>query len=261
MSLIGLTSLYPYSLTGIQDITGTVNGSTPIVSITIAGQTFYLSASSPDVNGNVVLTLNIITASTGNTGLLSSTDWNTFNGKENVLTFTSPLRRIGNVIDFDFSTANTFTGVNTFSNPSILIITYNLNALPLATTSNILYIDLTGLVSYGAVPPDLIPLNNIWTGSNITVSGTTTRNSLRFTHFEQSPSINTWIASEFSYDAIDKVVIGNLGLSVPGRRACIGAHDTTLGAWRELDLNPYDLTVSGSLTVIGVFTNLSDKKD
>jgi hypothetical protein len=39
----------------------------------------------------------------------------------------------------------------------------NCNSLPLATTSNILYIDLTGLVSYGAVPPDLIPLNNITT--------------------------------------------------------------------------------------------------
>jgi hypothetical protein len=165
MSLVGLTSLYPYSLTGIQDITGTVNGSTPIVSITIAGQTFYLSASSPDVNGNVVLTLNIITASTGNTGLLSSTDWNTFNGKENVLTFTSPLTRGGNTISFDFSTANTFTGVNTFSNLVNFNHNIQLNALPLATTSNILYIDLTGLVSYGAVPPNLLPLDNIWTGS------------------------------------------------------------------------------------------------
>jgi hypothetical protein len=95
---------------------------------------------------------------------------------------------------------------------------------------------------------------------NIQVFNNFNRNFLKFSHFEQTPSLNTWIASEFSSDGIDKVVIGNLGLAVGGRRACIGAHDTTLGAWREMDLNPGSLTVSGSLTVVGVFTDLSDKR-
>jgi hypothetical protein len=205
MSLIGITSLYPYSLTGIQDITGTVNGSTPIVSISIAGQTFYLSASSPDVNGNVVLTLNIITASTGNTGLLSSTDWNTFNGKESVLTFTSPLRRIGDVIDFDFSTSNTFSGVNTFSN----LVNFNgniqFNALPNATTPSALYIDGTGLVSYGA-SSNLLPLNNVWTGTQ-TYSNNIyyTSGSYFYTGLPNATSINALyvdpITGEMSYGA------------------------------------------------------------
>nr|MBP6038419.1 hypothetical protein [Candidatus Saccharimonas sp.] len=38
------------------------------------------------------------TANTGTTGVLSSTDWNTFNGKENVLMFNGPLSRSGNTI-------------------------------------------------------------------------------------------------------------------------------------------------------------------
>jgi hypothetical protein len=115
MSLIGINNFYPYSLTGLQNITGTVNGFTPIVSITIAGQTFYLTASTPDVNGNVVLTLNIATATTSTTGLLTDTDWNTFNSKENGLTFNSPLNRVIDAISFDFSTTNTFTGINDFN--------------------------------------------------------------------------------------------------------------------------------------------------
>jgi hypothetical protein len=117
MSLIGINNFYPYSLTGLQNITGTVNGFTPIVSITIAGQTFYLTASTPDINGNVVLTLNIATATTSTTGLLTSTDWNTFNSKENGLTFNSPLTRVGNNISFDYGVNNVWTGsLNSFDN-------------------------------------------------------------------------------------------------------------------------------------------------
>jgi hypothetical protein len=162
MSLTGSLNISPYSLTGINNFDGTVNGLVPVSVITIAGQTAFLSWNT----STTTLTL-VIPTSDGIValGLLSSTDWNTFNNKENTLSFTSPLRRIANVIDFDFSTANTFTGVNTFSNTVNFNHNIQFNALPLATTSNILYIDLTGLVSYGAVPPDLIPLNNIWTGA------------------------------------------------------------------------------------------------
>jgi len=226
MSLIGINSVYPYSLTGIQDITGTVNGSTPIVSISIAGQTFYLAVSPPDSNGNVVLTLNIATASTSTTGLLTDGDWNVFNGKENVLTFSSPLTRLGNTISFDFSIPNTFTGVITFSNVVNFNSNIQCNALPLAITSNILYIDGTGLVSYGASPVDLLPLNNIWTGStnrfqnavivenenNSTYSLLVYRSQLLFPDFTY---INN--AGKMGYyDGVDKWTIDRFGQFVGG---------------------------------------------
>jgi hypothetical protein len=113
MSLTGSLNISPYSLTGINNFDGTVNGLVPVSVITIAGQTAFLSWNTSTSTLTLVIpTSNGVVA----LGLLSSTDWNTFNGKENTLSFTSPLRRIANVIDFDFSTANTFTGVNTFSN-------------------------------------------------------------------------------------------------------------------------------------------------
>jgi trimeric autotransporter adhesin len=48
-----------------------------------------------------VITLNIPTASATNRGALSSTDWNTFNGKQNVLSGTGFVKSIGGVISYD----------------------------------------------------------------------------------------------------------------------------------------------------------------
>jgi len=52
-------------------------------------------------------TVNIVTASSTATGLLSSTDWTTFNGKENVLTFSTPLSRSGNAVSIGQATSTT----------------------------------------------------------------------------------------------------------------------------------------------------------
>jgi len=50
-------------------------------------------------------TLTITQSGAGTSGYLSSTDWNTFNGKENVLTFTSPLTRSTNTVSIGASTS------------------------------------------------------------------------------------------------------------------------------------------------------------
>lgn len=60
----------------------------------------------------------IPTASSTQTGVLTSSDWTLFNGKEDVLTFSSPLNRIGNTISLgevdylDFNTATTTVAKN-----------------------------------------------------------------------------------------------------------------------------------------------------
>jgi lysophospholipase L1-like esterase len=64
--------------------------------------------SSPLVNdGFGVLTVQ--NADTTHTGALTNTDWNTFNGKENVLTFSSPLSRSGNIVSIP-AASNTVDG-------------------------------------------------------------------------------------------------------------------------------------------------------
>jgi len=62
-------------------------------------------------------------ATTSSNGYLSSTDWNTFNGKESVLSFTTPLVRTTNTISINQASASTSgflssTDWNTFNNKS-----------------------------------------------------------------------------------------------------------------------------------------------
>ena len=87
----------------------------------------------------------------------------------------------------------------------------------------------------------------------------TFRNRFKLTHFEPSSSLNNWIATTHSFDAIDKPVIGNLGLASGGYGACFGAHDTTLGAWRDCWINPGATTYTGALNATA-FNYPSDRR-
>ena len=68
-------------------------------SLRISSATLPLS-----ITSNVI---SISQATTSTNGYLSSTDWNTFNGKENALTFSYPLSRVGNTISIPIATAST----------------------------------------------------------------------------------------------------------------------------------------------------------
>ena len=113
MSINNITDTVPFSISGVQNINvNTINGGGFITTINIAGQTAFL-------NWNPTTeTLTLIIPTAGSTvplGLLTDTDWNAFNSKENGLTFNSPLNRVLDAISFDFSTANTWTGINDFN--------------------------------------------------------------------------------------------------------------------------------------------------
>jgi len=137
MSITGNLNVFPFSLTGLQNINGTINGSIPCDSITIAGQTTFLSASAVDVNGDVVLDLHIQDASATATGLLTSTNFNIFNNKQDTITASAPLDFSQNIVSIrqsststdgylsssnfnifndkaGLATNNTFTGTNNF---------------------------------------------------------------------------------------------------------------------------------------------------
>ena len=168
MSLTGSLNISPYSLTGINNFDGTINGLVPLSVINIAGQTAFLSWNT----STSTLTL-FIPTSDGIValGLLSSTDWNTFNNKESGLTFTSPLTRVGNTISFDFTQSLTFDGnTQTLNNNTYVAGSFFFTGATSTTTGYILYIDnFTGYVSKGAVPApavDILPLNNTFTGIN-----------------------------------------------------------------------------------------------
>lgn len=84
-------------------------------------------------------TLSISQATTSTNGYLSSTDWNTFNGKESALTFSSPLSRTTNTISIPAATSSvngylTSTDWTTFNNkvPASRTLTINGTAYDLS---------------------------------------------------------------------------------------------------------------------------------
>ena len=166
MSINNFLDVVPFSISGLQNLSvDSINGNPILSTITIAGQTAYLSYDST----TSTLTLIIPTATALITGLLSSTDFNNFNNKENTLNFISPIRRIGNTIDFDFSQSLTFNGTTqTLNNNTIISGNMYYTGATSNTTGYILYIDnSTGFITKGTVPSStsLLGLNNYWFGN------------------------------------------------------------------------------------------------
>ena len=109
-----------FTFTGGTGITTSVSGTTVTIAATntSAGTVTSVAAltlgtSGTDLSSTVatstttpVITLNVPTASASNRGALSSADWSTFNGKENVLTFSSPLVRTTNTISIPVATTS-----------------------------------------------------------------------------------------------------------------------------------------------------------
>lgn len=98
------------------------SGITSLNALTGATQTFTVGTSGTNFtisSSGTVHTFNLPTASASNRGLLSTTDWSTFNNKESALTFSTPLSR----------------SVNTISCPTCVITTNNLSDLSNAATA------------------------------------------------------------------------------------------------------------------------------
>jgi hypothetical protein len=102
----------------------TDTGITSLNGLTALTQTFATGTSGSDFNissGTSTHTFNLPTASATNRGLLSTSDWTLFNGKESALTFTSPLSRATNTISIPAATTSvngylTSTDWTTFNN-------------------------------------------------------------------------------------------------------------------------------------------------
>lgn len=93
------------------------------ISLGGTGTVTSIATTSPITGGTITSTgtIGILTASGSQSGALSSTDWTTFNNKENTLTFNSPLSRAVNTISIPAATTSvsghlTSTDWNTFNN-------------------------------------------------------------------------------------------------------------------------------------------------
>ncbi len=90
------TSFSNTSVLVVDDVTGVVSKRTNAFTYgTVTSVNAYLPLSS---SGGTDPYLSISQAGTASNGYLSSSDWNTFNGKESVLFFNNPLIRVGNSV-------------------------------------------------------------------------------------------------------------------------------------------------------------------
>ena len=148
MSLTQYLNTVPYSLTGIQNA-NTINGNQPVDSITITGQTSYLSSSAVDINGNVNLNLHIPTGSASDIGL-----------------------------NYDLrQTNNVFYGTQDFSNTNLKMTLSNAD-----TGFHIGYNPITRELTYNQdASSNLLDSDNVWTGTNTYQQNTYFNNNIWFT--------------------------------------------------------------------------------
>ena len=185
MSMTQFLSTTPFSLTGIQSAS-TINGNTPCDSITILNQTQFLSSSIVNQNtGNINLDLHIPNATTSITGLLISTDWNTFNNKQNAISASAPIDFSSNTLSIpkanistngylsstdwntfnskiDLSGNNVFTGTQTFLNDVSFIKTLtatDIINLSRASTSYKAKINIQNANNAKTYPPNYSPFD------------------------------------------------------------------------------------------------------
>lgn len=147
----------------------TFSGGLTSVGLTIGSTGTDANVSGSPLTANGAITLNLPSASATNRGLLSSADWSTFNSKESVLTFSSPLSRSVNTISIPVATTSvngylTSTDWNTFNSKqgAITLTTSGSSGAStlIGSTLNIPTYTLTGL---GGVP----------TSRTLTINGTT----------------------------------------------------------------------------------------
>jgi len=164
---ISVTGTYPnFTITNTSPSSGgTV---TSVAALTLGTTGTDLSSSVATSTTTPVITLNVPTASASNRGALSSADWSTFNGKESVLTFSSPLVRTTNTISIpaattsvsgylsstDFSTFNSKQGTITLTTTGTSgVATFSANTLNIPNYGSALsgYLPLSGGTLTGSV--------------------------------------------------------------------------------------------------------------
>ncbi|MEI9944971.1 MAG: hypothetical protein WDN26_12240 [Chitinophagaceae bacterium] len=120
------------------ELSGTTLNVSTLPNTSLENSTIGLTIGTTGTNVNVTgspaslggsLTLNLPTASSVNRGLLSNTDWSTFNGKESALTFSTGLTRSTNTITNNLS-------VGVAGGQSVIGGNASGNNLTLSTTSN-----------------------------------------------------------------------------------------------------------------------------
>jgi hypothetical protein len=169
-------------------------------------------------------TLSIAQATTTTDGYLSSTDWNTFNNKQNTL-----------------SNANSTTsGILTSTDWNMF---NNKFSLPTLTSGSVLFSNGTTLTQNNAQFYWDNMNNRLGIGTNtptktMTVNGT---GGLLVSSTNNGSGTSDWVSGNFGASTGDRIVMGLLF-----GKATIGAHNNALNAWATLHIQQAGNTVIGA---------------
>lgn len=127
-----------------------------------------VSGSAPIVSsGGLTPSISITQSTTSTNGYLSSTDWNTFNGKQAALTFNSPLSNSANTISISQATTSTngyltSTDWNTFNNKGSGTVT----SVALSSPASIISTSGSPVTTSGTLTQTLVTqsANTLWAG-------------------------------------------------------------------------------------------------
>jgi hypothetical protein len=201
------------------------NGSTtPTINIPVASASAngYLSSSNWTTFNNKQNVLSNASASVS--GILTSTDWNTFNNKQNALSNASS----------SVSGILTSTDWNTFSNKF---------TLPSLTSGSVLFSNGTTIAQN----------NNQFFWNNTTNRlgiGTATPNSKLSVNGLNTglpaDGFNNWISADFGGTSGNRVILG-----IQNGEATVGAHNATLNGWAGLTINPSGIIKMPSIANVG----------
>jgi len=256
-----------------QIVTTFSKGLTTLNSLTRQVQFFGTGTSGTDfaiVSSVATHTFNLPVASAANTGKLSSTDWTTFNSKESVLTFSSPLVRTTNTISIPAATTSvngylTSTDWTTFDSKQGTITLTTTGTSGAATFSaNTLNIPNYGSALSGYLPLTGGTLTGALGGTTATFTGTITASGAYSSSSDVSiivsaaiPAINLrtpssgrlTIATNYIAPDVSSILVGT-GTNTPSTEAIRIAHSTgaitLVGA-----LSGTSATFSGTITASG----------
>ena len=180
-----------------------------VTSVGLSSATSGVTIGSSPITTSGTITLAIATATTSQNGLLSSTDWALFNGKESVLTFSSPLVRTTNTISIPAAT----TSVNGYL-ASADFTTFNnkQNAITLTTTGT------SGVATFVGATLNIPNYGSVLTGY------------VPYTGATQDVDLDTFKLNAQSIHAKGTGGLGHLGLKHQSASATASANEVSLFA-------------------------------
>ncbi len=228
--------------TGTIALTSQLTGGT-VTSIGLSSATSGVTIGSSPVTTSGTITIAIATATTSLNGLLSSTDWNTFNNKQSTLT-------LGNLTSTDISvTGGTAAIIGAGSTLTLATVNSNVGTFGSSSAIPVITVNAKGLITSLTTTPVSIPSGALDFIGDVTGSGTTGSNTTL-----TLATVNSNVGAFGSSTYVPTVTVNAKGLVTAVSQTIIAtANTSTTGLLTFTDWNTFNgkqgtitLTTTGS---------------